>query len=235
MHRIVLRILGIVFCILILSACSPATFSNIEDALSDQDAIQQKDTGDGVAEQAKASEPRTAIYLSPTGSDGSGDGSLENPWQSVGKARDYIRTINQGLKKDIHVYLRGGTYYVGSEITFSKEDSGQDGGTIYYENYNGETPILNGGQQITGWQLYDSENNIYQAKVDSTNGFRQLYINGERAVLARTPNRTEEDSYGPYYTGGRWNYLNQYATDPYPTGPYFFTVNTSPAERCGST
>ena len=227
MNRVYLRILGIVFCMLILYGCNPISFTTIVDSLSRNDATQQGNSTDSAVEQTEAPEPRTMIYLSPTGSDENGDGSLENPWQTVAKARDYIRTINQGLKKDIHVCLRGGTYYIDNEITFSKEDSGQDGETIYYENYNDETPILNGGQQITGWQLYDSENNIYQAKVDSTDGFRQLYINGERAILARTPNMTEWETHGPYYLGGKWNYLNQYDTAPYPTGPYYFTIRTS--------
>lgn len=221
MNRILLRVLGIVFGMLFLIACAPSASTPSETSLPNEDATES------TAEQPEASEPRTAIYLSPTGSDETGDGSLENPWQSVTRARDYIRTINQGLKNDIHVFLRGGTYYVDNEIVFSKEDSGESGETIYYENYKDETPILNGGQQITGWQLYDSENNIYQAKVDSTDGFRQLYINGERAILARTPNMTEEDTFGPYYLGGRWNYLNQYETNPYPTGPYFFTVSSN--------
>lgn len=220
MNRALLRVLGIVFGMLFLFACAPSASTTSETSLPNEDAAES------TAEQPEVSEPRTAIYLSPTGSDENGDGSLENPWQTVIKARDYIRTINQGLSNDIHVYLRGGTYYVDNVVTFTKEDSGKNGVIIYYENYEDETPILSGGKEITGWQLYDSANNIYQAKVDATDDFRQLYINGERAVLARTPNMTEQDTFGPYYLGGRWNYLNQYESDPYPKGPYYFTVST---------
>jgi len=223
MNRIILRVLGIVFGMLFLFACAPSASPTLEDSLP------KNDTAESVAEQAEASEPRTSIYLSPTGSDETGDGSLENPWQSVTKARDYIRTINQGLKTDVHVYLRGGTYNVDNVIAFTKEDSGKNGVIIYYENYENETPILSGGKEITGWQLYDSANNIYQAKIDANIDFRQLYVNGVRAVLARTPNLTEPNTFGPYYLGGKWNYLNiyEYESAPYPKGPYYFTIDTT--------
>lgn len=224
MKRYLVFIVGILLSLIFLSACSMATLSDPDSVMPMSDAMQQPLT---VGNEPTASQkPRTTIYLSPTGDDEKGDGSLENPWQSLIKARDYIRTINQGLRNDIHVYFRGGTYFVDNVITFTREDSGKNGVIIYYENYENETPILSGGKEITGWELIDPLKNIYQAKVDGLYDFRQLYVNGERAILARAPNMTEQDALGPYYLGGKWNYLNQYATAPYPKGPYYFEVDT---------
>lgn len=225
MKRYFLRIQGIAFLMLFLCACSIATPNTADNLEASNDSAPQSTTEKSDKSQSESNESQSSFYVSPTGNDDTGDGSFDNPWQSIIKARDHIRTINNGLHNDIHVYLRGGTYTIDNLIPFSREDSGRNGVLIYYENYKDETPILTGGKVIAGWELYDSARNIYKAKVDASDDFRQLYVNGERAILARTPNITENDTFGPYYLGGRWNYLNQYATDPYPKGPYYFTID----------
>ncbi len=225
MKRITLLLLGIILAMFFLCACNTLDPSTIENSSTDSNTDQHGTNDMNDSEKAEYFEPRSKIYLSPDGSDENGDGSFENPWKTIIKARDYIRTINQGLTQDIFVYLRGGTYAIEDPITFKNEDSGINGVIIHYENYNGEIPILSGGKEITGWELFDPAKNIYMAKVDGLDSFRQLYVNGTRAVLARTPNMTEPDTLGPYYLGGKWNYLNQYETNPYPEGPYYFTIN----------
>lgn len=47
------------------------------------------------------------LYVSPEGSDGN-KGTLEAPFKTIQKARDYIRTIKGEMESDIFVYLRGG-------------------------------------------------------------------------------------------------------------------------------
>jgi hypothetical protein len=168
-----------------------------------------------------------SLFVSPTGSDVTGSGSLNKPWQTIAKARDFIRQINGNMASDIVVYLRGGTYTQMNTITFDSNDSGTNGFNIRYENAPGETPVISGGKQITGWILYDAARNIYKATLTSSDRFRQLYINGERAVLARTPNLTDPATSGPYYKGGTWNHLNRYETHPYPAGPYTFSIDAA--------
>lgn len=88
---------------------------------------------------------------------------------------------------DIVVYLRGGTYTVDSTISIGASCSGTNGFAVKFMNYAGETPVISGGQAITGWTLFDAVKNIYQATGVSFN-FRQLYVNGVKAVRARMPN-----------------------------------------------
>jgi hypothetical protein len=88
---------------------------------------------------------------------------------------------------DIIVYLRGGTYPLTSTLSFAPADSGTKGFYVKYLNYPGETPLLTGGQPIGGWTLSDSAKNIWQA-TGVTSRFRQLYVNGTKAIRARTPN-----------------------------------------------
>ncbi|HHB75059.1 MAG TPA: carbohydrate-binding protein, partial [Desulfobulbus sp.] len=108
-------------------------------------------------------------------------------------ARDHVRTLisSQGMSADITVYLRGGTYRLNSTFELSAADSGTNGHTIHYKSYPGETPIISGGTTIAGWSLYDVNHEIYRARINRGINFRQLYVNGKRAVRARSGDNPE--------------------------------------------
>jgi hypothetical protein len=53
--------------------------------------------------------------------------------------------------------------------------------------YPGERPLLTGGRPIAGWKLFDASKNLYVASAGDTD-FRQLYVNGVKAIRARSPN-----------------------------------------------
>jgi hypothetical protein len=126
------------------------------------------------------------LYVSPSGND-SNPGTLAQPVQTLTKARDLVRPVLGTMNADVNVFLRGGTYPLTSTVTFSGADSGQNGFYVKYTAYPGEQPLLTGGQPITGWKLYDATNNIYAAS-GVTSQFRQLYVNGVKAIRARSPN-----------------------------------------------
>jgi hypothetical protein len=129
---------------------------------------------------------QVTYYVSPSGSD-TNVGTLDAPFLTITKARDIVQTINKNMTGDIVVYLRGGTYTIDSTIRFGTACSGTNGYTVKFMNYSSETPVISGGQVITGWTLSDAAKNIYQATGVSFD-FRQLYVNGVKAVRARTPN-----------------------------------------------
>ena len=127
-----------------------------------------------------------AIYVAPDGDDAN-PGTLAQPLKTVAKARDLVRTKNSAMTADITVYLRGGTYPQTSTLTFANADSGTGGFYVKYMAYPGERPLITGGQPIKGWKVSDATNNIYSASAGTT-AFRQLYVNGVKAIRARTPN-----------------------------------------------
>ncbi|MGD0837312.1 MAG: right-handed parallel beta-helix repeat-containing protein [Polyangia bacterium] len=127
-----------------------------------------------------------AIYVAPDGDD-SAPGTLAQPLKTVAKARDLVETMNSAMTGDITVYLRAGTYPQTSTLTFANADSGSGGFYVKYMAYPGERPLITGGQAIKGWTAYDATNNIYSASAGTT-AFRQLYVNGVKAIRARTPN-----------------------------------------------
>lgn len=115
------------------------------------------------------------VYVSPTGNDSTGDGSLANPYATMNEARLAIDLIMadsvNGCSGSAHrttpyvVMFRGGTYYMGTPggqpgstattkgtATFTSSDIGcSSSQPVIYENYPGETPVLSGGYQPGGW------------------------------------------------------------------------------------
>lgn len=129
---------------------------------------------------------QNTFYVSPSGNDAN-DGSFAAPFRTLEKAKSAVQAVNGNMAKDIAVCLRGGTYPLTKTLTLGTEDGGSNGHYVRYVNYPDEHPLITGGQPVKGWTLYDQENNIWCAKgVDLR--FRQLYVNGKKAVRACFPN-----------------------------------------------
>ena len=123
----------------------------------------------------------------------------------------FLGTPHQfGTGRDILVLIREGVYNLDTTFVFKPEDGGErietdlpTGALEYHElkdcfvtyaAYPGEKPVISGGTRIAGWQ--DKGNGKWQAKV-SGNSINDLYANGKRLTLARTPNT------GYYLTDGQ--------------------------------
>ncbi|SHJ13190.1 Por secretion system C-terminal sorting domain-containing protein [Tangfeifania diversioriginum] len=80
-------------------------------------------------------------YLSPTGNDTSGDGSIGSPWFTLNKAWTVIKAGDT-------IYLRGGTYEYNSRQTLSGKN-GSSGNNIHVFAYPNETPALTKSSSFT--------------------------------------------------------------------------------------
>ena len=135
---------------------------------------------------AAAAATQATFYVSPSGND-SNKGTQDAPFKTITQAQKAVRAINSSMTGDIEVILREGTYVLPSTIGFDERDGGKDGHYVRYKAADGETPIITGGMQVTGWAIHDEANNIWKAEgVDGR--FRQLYVNGKKAVRACFPN-----------------------------------------------
>lgn len=137
-----------------------------------------------------------SLYVAPDGKD-TNPGTKAKPFKTLTAARDTIRKVNKAMSKDIIVYIRGGLYNIDKTLEFGPQDSGFNGHKIIYRAYGGEKPIFSGGIEIKNWTLYSKEKKIYRSKVPK-GIYRQLYVNGKRAIRARTPNKISDESFGPY-------------------------------------
>lgn len=127
----------------------------------------------------------TEIYVSVDGDD-SGAGDVDSPFKTLERAREKVRELNDDMTGDIIVNVGEGVYTLDETFALTSEDSGSNGYKVIYKGIGREKTLISGGTAVDGWELYDAENNIYRASVSEDADFRQLYVNGEKAIRARS-------------------------------------------------
>jgi hypothetical protein len=120
-------------------------------------------------------------FVAPAGNDAN-PGTLERPFASLARAQQAVR------QKPGSVWLRGGTYYLPEKLVFTAQDSGTRAAPVVYQAYGSEHPIISGGIKLEklDWQPYRDD--IVQAKVPENLRTEEIFLNGERQILARYPN-----------------------------------------------
>jgi hypothetical protein len=152
-----------------------------------------------IALAAGSSAGASTLYVSPTGSD-AWSGRLERPngaktdgpLASLQGARDAVRRLKAAgpLKEPVRVLVAAGTYPLTEPLTFTPEDSGTEFCPIVYQAASEVRPVFTGGRAITG--LKPGPDGAWVAEVPEVKAgrwyFEQLWVNGKRAVRARSPN-----------------------------------------------
>jgi len=90
------------------------------------------------------------LYVANNGSDKSGDGTIDHPFETLERARDEIRKLKKdnGGNKSFQVNLREGIYFRNSSFELSEEDSGSEGEIVVYSAYKNEKVVIHGGRKI---------------------------------------------------------------------------------------
>ena len=139
------------------------------------------------------------IWVSPKGNDFN-DGTRQSPkatlTAALRQAREWRRTGDDRMQGGITVYMEGGTYALYEPVFIRPEDSGtKESPTVIRSAINEKTVIrsaadekavLSGGVRIKNWK---KQGKLWVADVPVFNGrpldFRQLWVNGKKAVRAR--------------------------------------------------
>ena len=139
------------------------------------------------------------IWVSPKGNDFN-DGTRQSPkatlTAALRQAREWRRTGDDRVQGGITVYMEGGTYALYEPVFIRPEDSGtKESPTVIRSAVNEKTVnrsaadekvVLSGGVRIKNWK---KQGKLWVADVPAFNGrpldFRQLWVNGEKAVRAR--------------------------------------------------
>ena len=142
-------------------------------------------------------------HLDPYGND-SNPGTRQLPFATLDGARDAVRKMKtaSGLPKGgITIHVGEGIYPLAKPFTLTPEDSGTADAPIVYSGGDSR-PVFTAGQRITVWRKVEA--GIWAADLPEVKAgrwyFEQLFINGRRAVRARSPQT------GYYYVdikGGR--------------------------------
>ncbi len=127
-----------------------------------------------------------SYYVSSTDGDDSYDGlcatysGMHGPWKSLDKV------ANTDFNPSDSILLKRGDAW--NEQLYVKK-SGNSSANIYYGDYgSGYKPIINCADTIKGWTKYSD--NIWAARLDTgITSVSQIFMNGERLVVARWPNR----------------------------------------------
>ncbi|MEV6006937.1 ricin-type beta-trefoil lectin domain protein [Streptomyces sp. NPDC051976] len=123
----------------------------------------------------------TTLYASPSGS---GTACSASAPCSLTQVKSAVEAIDANMSGDIAVQLAGGTYRMSSPLSLGGADSGSNGHQVVWQAQAGQSPVLSGGRQVTGWTLKDAANNIYAAPVPTGADSRQLYVDGALAPRA---------------------------------------------------
>jgi len=122
------------------------------------------------------------------------------------RAREWRRLAPAPLTEPVRIVLRGGTYPLDAAWTVRPEDSGTAASPTVFAAAPGEAPVLSGGVAVAGWTRPTApvpglpgiaQGEIWVAPAPLVGGrpreFRQLWIDGRKAIRARTPNGGEMD------------------------------------------
>jgi fibronectin type 3 domain-containing protein len=127
------------------------------------------------------------LYVSPNGT---GTNFSQAQPGELFSARNQVRSMTSSMTGDIVVSLYGGMYALTNSFQLQENSTNHDSGTggynVIYQAVPGTSPIISGGIVVTNWSLYNAATNIWRAYVGTNINSRQLYVNGVRALRARS-------------------------------------------------
>ncbi len=132
------------------------------------------------------------FYVSPSGNN-TNTGTKDKPLASLTGARNAIRKNKNTLPKNksIIIYIVEGSYFMKEPLVLNSIDGGSKEYPIIYKVKKGKTAVFSGGEIISGFKV--NNDGIWEVQIPEIEGekwiFDQLYVNGKRATLARTPNK----------------------------------------------
>jgi hypothetical protein len=153
----------------------------------------------GLAPAAFAAE----IWVAPGGADtnpGTRELPLASPARALRQAREMRRLRDPAVAEGVRLVLRGGEYALTEPLLIRPEDGGTAASPTVLTAAPGEHPVLSGGVALTGWQKPGATipglpaaalGHVWVTAAPRFNGrlleFRQLWVDGKKAVRARTP------------------------------------------------
>lgn len=129
------------------------------------------------------------IWISSTGND-CNDGTRSFPkatlTSALRQAREWRRTNDERVQGGITIFMEGGTYSLYEPVFVRPEDSGTKDSPTIIRSASDDKVVLSGGVRMDKWK---KQGKLWVADVPMFNGrpldFRQLWIDGKKAVRAR--------------------------------------------------
>ncbi|WP_295771091.1 right-handed parallel beta-helix repeat-containing protein [uncultured Mucilaginibacter sp.] len=113
--------------------------------------------------------------------------NTDGPFATLTAARNAIRKMRQSKPTEAFIVeIAAGTYYLNEPFVLLPEDSGTAAAPVNYRSTGGA--VFVGGMPVNNFQV---KNGLWVARLPALlakHGFEQLYVDGERAVRAKSPN-----------------------------------------------
>lgn len=137
------------------------------------------------------------FYVDPVHGDDTYSGAKEEPFKTIGKAKDFVREWSKtNTNQNMTVWLSGGQYRLSETVVFGLEDGTAPGHTITYSAIPGETPVISSDIPVEGWKKMkimqkgiskEAKGHIWVAKIpDGLTSFNTLYNSQQMLPRART-------------------------------------------------
>jgi hypothetical protein len=130
------------------------------------------------------------IYLSPGGKD-SNPGTRESPLATLNTARDKARLMRKSNPvQPITITALEGEYFMMQPLELTLKDGGSQQAPLVFRAEPGKKAVFTGGVKIEGFEKVSEK--LWRAFIPNVAYydyyFEQLYVDGKRAIRARTPN-----------------------------------------------
>jgi hypothetical protein len=147
-----------------------------------------------------ATAPASVFHVAPNGNDvWSGRFAQPNvdrtdgPLATLTGARNAVRKLKtlRPLTEPVRIIVANGVYPMNETLVLTPADSGTAACPISYEAETGAAPRFFGGRSITGFTR--GSDGVWTTRVPEVAAgqwyFEQLWVNGRRAIRARSPNK----------------------------------------------
>ncbi|MFE6736587.1 carbohydrate-binding protein [Microbacterium sp. NPDC057650] len=168
---------------------------------------------------ASSSPVQATFFVSPHGKDTNSGRNRGQAFKTLEKARTAVRELAGDMTGDIVVNLAKGDYYTPETVEFDEGDSGTNGFSVIYRSFDGPgaAKLIGGTKVDTTWQRVSADTpgagdadlpasaagHVYETKIGAGLDFNTLYVDDERATMARTPSHRVE----PRFTSAQNDYM----------------------------
>ena len=137
--------------------------------------------------------PSADFYISTSGANASGDGSLAKPWATLDWARDQV--YSKGLYKTtpVTIWILGGNYFIGSKFLIDASHSGSPTAPVAYKAYNNQTVRLIGGVNVNTATAVKTTSPLFKSETVAMIYEINLANQGISSLLGLTPVKLQDD------------------------------------------
>ncbi len=136
------------------------------------------------------------------------DGSEIFPFKSIEKALEVCK--KDSSDEDINIFIKEGRYQLENPLKISEKNVKFSNQNLTIKPYKNDSVVIDAGEKINpkNWVLFDSTKNIYTQKIEKNLRFRYLFVDGKRAIRARSKDYRKNKS--PFIIGDKTNAGNPF-------------------------